>query len=266
MNTLKLKLLARQLFLNFKFYVDPLTPVNKLDSFFKTIQPITTEHELIRLGGNTDSGYLVPNDLNDINFCFSPGVSNEAFFEEDLSRLGIKSFLADYSVESPPSSNPLWDFEKKYLGTSNDEVYMTLEKWIETKAESNSNDMILQMDIEGSEYEVLFDTSKATLNKFRIIVVEFHELYKLLNPFGFKIIKACFDKLLDNFEIVHIHPNNCFDVFKYKNFEIPPVMEFTFLRKDRIKNYSKTKSFPHRLDKNNTSNKKIILPECWYAK
>ena len=49
---------------------------------FKKRGPVKTEHELIRIGGSKDGGYLVPNDLSGIQACFSPGVSDLADFKK----------------------------------------------------------------------------------------------------------------------------------------------------------------------------------------
>ena len=123
------------------------------------VRPYSTNHELIRIGGNSDGGYLVPDDLFGVMNCFSPGVSETANFEFDLANRKIKSFLADYSVEKSPIENELIDFEKKYLGAETNEIYMTLNDWVNRKC-PHDNDLILQMDIEGSEYAVLFDSSE----------------------------------------------------------------------------------------------------------
>jgi len=53
----------------------------------------------------------------------------------------------------------------------------------------------------------------------------------LLDKFGFELIKLTFQKLLKDFKIVHINPNNFSEPIRY---EISPEMEFTFLRKDRV--------------------------------
>ena len=42
--------------------------------FLASLRPITTNHELIRIGGDSDDGYLIPHDLEHVEFCFSPGV------------------------------------------------------------------------------------------------------------------------------------------------------------------------------------------------
>jgi len=121
------------------------------------------------------------------------------------------------------------------------------------------------MDIEGSEYEIINSTSNKFLNKFKIIIIEFHYLEKLFVDFGFKIIAPIFNKILDSFDIAHIHPNNCCGEYKYKNILIPSVMEFTFLRKDISLFKKQLDNFPHKYDSVNKKKfKEIILPKIFY--
>ncbi len=237
---------------------------DRLSHFFRLVKPVTTNYPLIRIGGQFDGGYLIPDDLDGIEVCFSPGVSTVADFEVDLANRGIECFMADYSVDSPPIQHKLFHFEKKYLGPSENSMYMTLENWVKKNA-ANQTDCILQMDIEGGEYGVIFDTSSEILRKFRIMVIEFHALYALIDKFGWELITLSFTKILKDFALVHIHPNNCCPSIIYDKYEIPPVLEFTFLRKDRIKNTGPSLVFPHPLDRKNVpQNDDFPLPDCWY--
>lgn len=236
----------------------------KLRSFLSSLKPIETNYELIRIGGDADGGYLIPNDLTGIDTCFSPGVSTNSGFENDLTTRGIKCFLADFSVNGPPINNPLFDFEKKYLGIDNDDTFITLESWINQKSPSKDQ-LLLQMDIEGDEYSVICNTSEDTFSKFRILVIEFHYLDAIFTKLGYELIRLTFWKLLRNFEIVHMHPNNCCGTVKSQDIEVPRVMEITFLRKDRITHKAPAKNFPNLLDRKNVAEKQDIqLPRCWY--
>jgi hypothetical protein len=252
------------------------TGKRSLKKFISSLRPIETNRELIRIGGDSnerhhvsevlegDGGYLIPNDLEGVEVCFSPGVSEVASFELELARRGIKCFLADYSVDAPPIKNDLFSFEKKYLGAHDSDVFITLDNWV-NKNGRNGENFILQMDIEGAEYEVILSASSELLRKFRIIVIEFHELDALSNVDRFNRIRSTFAKLLSDFEVVHIHPNNCLEPVNYRGIDIPPVMEFTFYRRDCIKTRTPAKSFPHRLDRKNVrGNKDFPLPKCWY--
>lgn len=242
----------------------PTTDFALLERFFSMIKPVPIDTPLIRLGSEGDGGYLIPDDLNDIKTCFSPGVSTIADFELSLANRGIECFLTDYSVQNSPVEHPLIHFQKKYVGSVNDEIYITLDKWCNDSRLDN-NDSILQMDIEGAEYEVIFDASEETLKNFRIIIIEFHHLERLINAQTFNFLNLIFKKLHKYFDVVHIHPNNCEKPYIYGSFEIPPIMEFTFLRRDRVHKNSAQLTYPHLLDRKNISTiEDVILPKCWF--
>ena len=235
-------------------------------AFIESLKPISTQHKLIRVGNLNDGGYLIPNDLNGIKYCFSPGVSNVAGFELQLSELGIKSYLADYSVDGPPYLNSNFVFLKKFLGSANTEKNIRLEDWINS-VEHVDNEMILQMDIEGAEYEVLLDTPREILKKFRILVIEFHKLNELFKEFSSILIMQIFNKILKYFYVVHIHPNNCCRVHEFKNIKIPELLEFTFIRKDRVSSFEFIHDLPNELDSRNVLDRDdIVLDKIWYGK
>jgi hypothetical protein len=216
------------------------------------------------MGGDSDGGYLIPDDLDGVDVCFSPGVSSVADFELDLTRRGIKCFLADYAVDAPPFQNSLFEFEKKFIGSVEDDMFMTLDNWVRRKALPH-NELILQMDIEGAEYGVLYHADIETLKRFRIIVIEFHRFDMIFDESGFELMKLTFEKLMKEFEVVHIHPNNCSRSASYKKFAVPPIVEFTFFRRDRITQKVATTEFPHELDRKNVlQNDDVVLPTNWF--
>lgn len=122
------------------------------------------------------------------------------------------------------------------------------------------------MDIEGGEYDVLLESSSELLRRFRVIIIEFHSLQDIFNPKAFDLIYGCFYKLSKDFHVVHIHPNNCSGLVKCGEFEVAPVMEFTYIRKDRVGEYTYASRFPHALDRKNKKHKEeVILPRSFYA-
>lgn len=125
--------------------------------------------------------------------------------------------------------------------------------------------MILQMDIEGAEYEVIPNVSSALLRQFRILAIEFHYVQRLFDPFVFPLMAHSFEKLLQDFYVVHIHPNNGSPSVKHGDLDIPHLLEFTFLNKRRVKQVRPCVTFPHPKDVDNSSRGSLPLPQCWYA-
>ena len=235
-----------------------------LVSLIESLRPLGGGVELIRLGPDGDGGYLIPDDLDDIRHGFSPGVEGESGFEADLVTRGVQVHLADASVDGPAQSNPDFVFTKKHVGTSSSSMMMTMDEWKRNSIGDYSGDLLLQMDIEGAEFDVLLSLSPGLLSQFRIMVIEFHHLEQLWNGPWFSIVSDVFRKLLTTHSVVHIHPNNCCGSFASQALEIPLVAEFTFYRNDRIRDGSFASRFPHPLDWNNTDKPTLRLPTCWY--
>lgn len=217
----------------------------------KIIHPEESPAPLIRIGGSSDGGYLVPDDLKGISACFSPGVADSASFELGPSEFGIRSHMADFSVEQSPVSGDLFTFEKLFLATHNEEgKFIRLDDWVNSKS-LPSEDLILQMDIEGDEWPILADASSQLLGRFRIVVLELHGLETLLtDKLGLKIFETVMKKLTSHFSVVHLHENNYGRELNYSGVLIPQVIEMTLLRKDRKKLGSDSYSpqIPHPLD------------------
>jgi len=231
----------------------------------RTLRPRHCSRPLIRVGAQSDGGYLIPDDLGGIEYCLSPGVSGVADFESHLATRNISSFLADYSVSAPPIQKPQFTFDKKNLGANDNDVFFTLQSWKNKYLRDYSGELILQMDIDGGEYEVLLSTAPELLSTFRIIVLELHFLEKLFEPFAHSIIKTCLEKLAVSFYVVHAHPNNCSGSVKLGNIEIPRVLEITYYNKNRGPPGPYRSEFPHPLDVDNCSAMAPLpLPRCWY--
>ena len=247
---------------------ESLTEKSELQLFLQKLYPIASDKELTRLGPKHDGGYLVPNDFIGIEACFSPGVADSSGFEKDCADLGMKVFLADKSVEGPAEAHQLFHFTKKFIGITSNDEFMTLDDWVSLSLPEKNSDLLLQIDIEGGEYEVFLSTSGALMQRFRIIVAEFHFLDKLWNKAFFEKAKQVFDKILRTHSCMHIHPNNYCPPIQKDGLIIPPVMEFTFLRNDRINKYNSSYQgvFPTPLDYDNfNTNPPLTLPKCWYS-
>jgi len=229
------------------------------------LHPVNCGRPLIRVGAESDGGYLLPDDLDGIEYCFSPGVGLLSDFENHLAAFNIRSFLADGSIDILPIERPEFTFDRQFVGACDTESSTTLEAWKDEYLPKYRGDLLLQMDIEGAEYEVILGTPMSVLKSFRIMVVEFHFLEKLFDPFVFCLYRATFDKILQHFYVAHIHPNNCYGSVCKGAIEIPRIMEFTFYNKSRVSDVSPRSDFPHALDRENAPGKHpLVLPICWY--
>ena len=77
----------------------------------------------------------MPDILDEIKYCFSPGVGNNTEFERQIINKGIKTFMADKSVNKEDIKLDDFNFIKKNLASYDSKNTITLENWV--KKESN---------------------------------------------------------------------------------------------------------------------------------
>lgn len=239
---------------------------------FGILRPQASSHPLVRIGNGRDGTYLVPDDLDRIAACFSPGVNNFKTFEDILSdRYDIPCHLCDHSSDASQLATPLkpgkQTFLKKWLEPQSSDIAVTLDEWVNGVAPEG--DLLLQMDIEGAEYRNILGVSDATLARFRIIVVELHALGAMRDAAILRdVIGPFLRRLAGSFITVHAHPNNFAGTFPIPgtSIHIPNLLELTLIRKDRVVNPTFAPALPHPLDigRNVRGKPPIFLGEAWF--
>ena len=245
-------------------FVDPMPPTSRLDALAQKLHPQQSQYPLVRMGSAADGGYLVPDDLQDIKACFSPGVDTFATFETDLLKRGIGSHLADYSVDKVPDGLQALSFVKKFVGGNTAGHHVALEDWVmQFEPHAQNDELILQMDVEGAEYETLLACPASVLAKFRIMVIEFHSVESWGHGDFLNIVEATFTKLLRSHFIVHSHPNNAMGLVDMNGFVAPRIFELSLLSRNRA-TPGAIATTPHPLDFPNVNNMPPLdWGQCW---
>ena len=219
------------------------------------LSPVEAGHQLIRLGGDGDGGYLVPDDIEGIVACLSPGTDDRVSFERFFLDRDVPCYLADASLAvSPFQGNPLISFSSCFIGGSSGGDFLSLGDWVAAASVPGSGDLVMQMDIEGWEYQALLGCPDALLRRCRILVVEFHDFHRCLELYRFRdVLSPLVSKLARIFDPVHIHANNAGFAFGYAGLECPASFELTLHRCDRrlAPVRSVVTALPHLLDRPN---------------
>ena len=247
----------------FNLYIEKKTLKKDISKVLKKLLPYKIEFDLIRLGNNNDGGYLIPDDLSNITKNYSAGVGNLTKFENDLEeKYSISSNMVDFNYVDPKILPISAIFQRKKIGITSDEDNLSINDWLDDQ----SGDIILKMDIEGDEYLTLSSISDKNLNKIRILIVELHDLRHLRNYFFYKTFEKFILKLNNLFYVCHLHVNNVSKLTNIGGYNVPDMLEITFIRKDRIKNFTnKFASIPHKLDQKTVLNQKELnLDKNWY--
>jgi hypothetical protein len=208
----------------------PRTSEKDMKQLLGKFRVMEVDANLIRVGSEIDGGYVLPDLLNPDLVCFSAGVHLNSDFELDLAKRGIKSHLIDFSVAGPVINHELFGFQRKFLsGTTFLDSHVTLDDWVGDL--EKDRDLLLKMDIEGSEWAVLSGASSETLNRFNLMVIEFHGLDRLGFAGPFSIINGVLNRILEGFDIVNAHPNNYRGESIFFGARVPEVLEITFVNK-----------------------------------
>ena len=233
--------------------VDGASSTEAMVALFQHLRPQASARPLIRIGDDADGAYLLPDDLEGVAACFSPGVNNFKTFEDAMvERYGMNCHMCDFTSDVEKFRTPLIEgkqtFIKKWLDRSGPDA-VRLEDWIADR--EPEGDLLLQIDIEGAEYRNLLALPDEALARFRIIVIELHGLWQMRRrPVLEGVMAPFFGKLARLFVNVHAHPNNCCGTFfiPETGIEIPNVLELTYVRRDRVDEGRYPPQLPHPLD------------------
>jgi hypothetical protein len=196
------------------------------------IFPVNPKH-LIRVGPEGDGGYSVANYFENIEVC-SLGIENEIQKDLFFSEKNIKVYAYDNSIEQYPINDNRIYFEKLTVSGDSGTNRITLNEIIERTAKN----VVVFMDIEGSEWDVL---SKVDLDYFERIdqlIIEFHNLDAIFSDKEEAYYRiSIFNKLMF-FKPIIINANNWTNQINVDGYNVPTTIEVTYVS-DKI--YEKIK-------------------------
>ncbi len=257
------KQFRRNLKAKIRYYLQLGMSRSRIKSYLFDLMPYATDRPLIRVGGSGDGGYLLPDAMDGLVACFSPGVDDTMTFDLEIMNRGVPCFLADASVDGLAQDHALATFDKVFLGPKTEGIFISLDDWVARYAPTQG-DLILQMDIEGAEYTTLPATSDETLKRFRIIVLELHNLEKVFSNASLTKYQTFIDAILKHFTVVHTHGNNNTSKISAGGITVPSALEITLLRNDFVKNPTLQTQLPHPLDEPNVQTQPDnVIPSNW---
>lgn len=216
---------------------------SRVDSLLGMSDPPSQTHKLVRRGPPGDGGYFVPELEIPYDYVFSPGVGGEMGFDLEFADMGVPVFQIDGSIAAPPRKHTNIQFEPLFLRPVTIGDGITLEDWV-TQCAPDMKFGLLQLDIEGAEYEAILSSSSSFLEKFAAIVVEFHSLERVGAPLSGDMILNTMAKLLKSHTVVFRAVNNNGQWFRRGGIEHPSTIEVTYLRRDLFVPSMPLKSMP----------------------
>jgi hypothetical protein len=194
-----------------------------LPGFRKLVIPYKTKYTKKRYGAEGDSGYIyLEEPFNKSDIVYSYGLDSaveDISFDLACSDLNKQVFMYDASIEKPAENRKEFTFKKEFLTAENFSIH------IKENDHENETNMILKMDIEGSEYDCIYKNIDLVEKHFSQISIEVHNVHQYEKT---KAQQDFWREILKRYNIYHIHGN----AYESMQDGIPDCLEISFLRKD----------------------------------
>lgn len=210
---------------------------NDLSTIAKYVIPHSTvgSNNLVRIGSINDGGYVL---LDDLDFpTLSIGIGDDIEFDHAMCKKGSSVFQFDHTIIKPPKccDKPIY-FNLGLAGEpkfQNDKL-ITLREMVEKcQLKKKKNTAILKIDIEGGEWSALSNSDNIeVLGFFRQIVLECHNMEKLINDEFRKNVVKVLGNINKKFFVVNYHGNNFLPALYIAGLVIPQTFEITFVSRD----------------------------------
>ena len=238
----------------FKLYI---INMKNESSIYQLIRPMNVfEKKKIRIGSNSDGGYILLDDFENIKYVYSFGISSEVSFDKAMADRNLEIFMYDHTIDKLPMNNSRFHWKRIGL-TGNKRIgknLKTLNELISENGHNNEKNIILKMDIESSEWEVFQEINENDLKKFKYIVGEFH--FSSSRNFNYEHILK---KLNKTHQIFHLHCNNCCGFSIVNEIKICNCLEISFVLRENNKFIKSNEIYPIKdLDKKNCLKKNDI--------
>ncbi len=129
---------------------------------------------------------------------------------------------------------------------------------------SNSNNLVLKIDIEGYEWDVFDKINVEDLKRFTQIVCEFHRMDQLAWVDKIDVFERVIQKLSLYFNVIHMHANNVGWLVDVDYVKVPVLLEISFVRNDLVKKFDIINTLRSDLDyENNPDASALDISNLW---
>ncbi|MDR2772581.1 MAG: hypothetical protein LBB93_03845 [Elusimicrobiota bacterium] len=213
------------------FYFD--FSAKALDNAYKiyeTLKPMNIEGaKKERIGGEGDGGYvtIISSPPLQPRIAYSFGISTRSPWDLEIAQRGYEVFQYDGTIDKPPDYHPLLKFFKFNIGSGAGQK--SVRQILEENGHTDKN-IILQCDIEGSEWDVFESIDRDDILVFEQMIIEFHNVYAAGK--NFKRQLEVLKKINKTHQVVHIRGNDCGRATVLNNLLfLPESLEVTYIRK-----------------------------------
>jgi hypothetical protein len=202
-----------------------------------------------RVGGALDGGYVMLDDLGSGGICYSIGIGPDTSWDIDMAMRGWSVYQYDHTVEAAPAQHSNCHFHQIGIAPTDEAPNLKrLDTLVRMNGHAGEMDMVVKIDVEGSEWECLDCLGSSFFSQFRQIVAELHWMDHLILPEFRSRFNRVLNKLRRTHECVHIHANNFSKMTLTHGIPLAEVYEVSFARRADYILIENDELFPTNLD------------------
>lgn len=239
--------------------------------YFREVRSLMTVKDvqggcLVRIGCSDGSGgYVMLDDVKEKDIFYSFGISADVTWDAYPAEKWNKPvYMYDHTISALPYEHSNFKWKKIGIcgnnGAGGQNNLKSLSEILRDNGHENETDMILKMDVEGAEWDVFSSFPTDDLDRFDQITLEMHGFLDLNNR---DKILTSLQNLKMHHQVVHLH-GNCFGIsIPMTGYNMPDIMEVTYVRKEGREFGKSNRFFPTSLDVRNDPNYPEIILGYW---
>jgi FkbM family methyltransferase len=237
--------------------------MNSVVEALSLLTPFDIDRPKIRIGPNTDGGYILLNDMSSNQTIISYGIGTEYRFEIEMAERGHDVYMFDNTIEAIQAENKkLHFFREGVAGCTDISQNLFSMKDHLHRHQIRGDRLILKMDVEGAEFGVLEAVPDDTLDRFEQIILEVHSLSNLDDLVFRDRFRRIFRRLNSAFTLFHVHANNCDGpngLAIVSGIPVSTMLELSYVRSASVHRLPSQTLYPTALDYPNTPCKDKLL-------
>ncbi len=216
--------------------------------FKLAIRPMEAQKTpLVRLGSANDGGYVMLDPGKD-GIAYSLGIDTNVDWDLDMAQRGFQVFQYDGSVAASPVEHEAFSFDKSFIGAFSalQPGWKSIPQILRENGHQERQDLILKMDIEGTEWAVLERLTSGEMLQFKQIILELH-----LEPEDIgrlPLYTALLGRLNRTHQVVHAHVNNNGEEVRYNGERFWYFFEVSYARRGDYRFKPSERWYPTELD------------------
>ncbi len=237
--------------------------MNPVVEALSLLTPFDIDKQKIRIGPNTDGGYIFVNDISSHQTIISYGIGTEYRFDMEMAERGHDVYMFDHTIDAIQGENKkLHFFSEGVAGCTDISQNLFSIKDHLYRHQIRGDRLILKMDIEGAEFDALEAVPDDTLDRIEQIVLEVHWLNNLDDLAFRDRFRRMFRRLNSAFTLFHVHANNwdgANGLAIVSGIPVSTMLELSYVRSASVHRLPSQTLYPTALDYPNVQGKDKLL-------